>query len=441
MFYEAENQDFIPFDAEDILDIPREARSDGGDTGPSFAEPEADFPPTGPARSSRASGSSGDVDLRTDQTSWDDFAMRGSARSEAKRLKMMLPWGQRGHLSFPQPKLGGSLGTMLSIPELHLRALTEPLPSPGPSSTERFSRETISRVKGVRTQQSDEDMRNLGIKKLVSLLLVDPAATRLGRTIVREADIPIDEALIKQSVDHAFAGKASSTIYKRACSLVRYEYWQRSTYGYSSPFRTSEVEVYEYLTSLDSEGVGATAASNFVESLRFIDGVAKLIKCDLKEILSPRVVGLAHKLYLEKKPLLQKDPMPAHAIEKLEHLIIKKKDPVQAVILGQLIFCYHSGARWSDGSNLRKMDLQVQGSFSLLVGESLSSKTTRAKEAKTRFLCRSSLSEQACQGVIGARLGLMLGRSSLQTTRSRSCRASHAGVGIGRLSPWVHQRP
>ena len=120
--------------------------------------------------------------------------------------------------------------------------------------------------------------------------------------------------------------------------------------------------------------------------MRFIDGVAKLIKCDLKDILSPRVVGLAHKLYLEKKPLLQKDPMPANAIEKLERLIVKKKDPVQAVILGQLIFCYHPGARWSDSSNLRKMELQVQGDVSFLVGESLSSKTTRAKEAKTRFL-------------------------------------------------------
>ena len=186
--------------------------------------------------------------------------MRGSARTEAKRLRLMLPWDHRGHLSLPQQKLSGSLGTMLSIPELHLRGLSEPLPSPGPSSTEMFSRETIARVKRVRTQQSDEDMRNVGIKKLVSLLLIDPAAI-LGRTLVPEAEALVNETQIRQSVDHAFASKASSTIYKRACSLVRYEYWQRSTYGHSSPFRTSEIEVYGYLTSLEAEGAGQPRTS------------------------------------------------------------------------------------------------------------------------------------------------------------------------------------
>lgn len=74
--------------------------------------------------------------------------MVGSARSEAKRLRSMLPWDQKGYLSLPQPRLRSSLNAMLSIPELHLRGLSEPPPSLDQDPSEMFSRETISKVKG-----------------------------------------------------------------------------------------------------------------------------------------------------------------------------------------------------------------------------------------------------------------------------------------------------
>lgn len=89
---------------------------------------------------------------------------------------------------------------------------------------------------------------------------------------------------------------------------------------------------------------------------------------------------------MEKKPLSQRDPMPGNVVERLERLMLEKDDVAQLAILGQLLFCFHAGARWNDDINLRKMEVCTKGDISLIVGESLGSKTTRAKEAKTRFL-------------------------------------------------------
>lgn len=235
---------------------------------------------------SRARSSSG---KHFDPSSWESFAMIGNTRSEAKRIRSLLPWDARNHLKIPQAHLTDSLNRMLSIPELHLHGLSEPQPSPEQMPSEAFERDTISKVKRVRTQRSDEDLHNLGIKKLISLLLIDPASTQLGLTIVPVANGRVDKCLVEQSVDHAFSRKASSTIDKRACSLVRFEKWQQETRGHSCPFRINEHDVYEYLLlSLEAAGAGATSPSSSLESLRFVDGVAKLVKCDLKAVISPR---------------------------------------------------------------------------------------------------------------------------------------------------------
>lgn len=141
-----------------------------------------------------------------------------------------------------------------TVPALQLSTLK----SPGRSeqcSPDHFEKETIHKIRKT-VQRSDDDLRNLGVQKLLkNLILLDLASTRLGTILVpsepdmKEGSIDIiDESFIKQSVEHAFSSKAS-TIYKRACALCRFTSWQRNSFGHASPFRLAEA--YENLRSLE----------------------------------------------------------------------------------------------------------------------------------------------------------------------------------------------
>lgn len=136
--------------------------------------------------------------------------------------------------------------------------------------------------------------------------------------------------------------------------------------------------MYRYMNHLDSEGAGATAASGFLEALRFLDGVAIFQMADLNAALSPRVTGYAQ--------LRQRDPLPGSIVAELERLLIRKTDQVQVCILGQLLSCFHSASRWGDSQKLQKLHLEKSSEASLVVGEALVSKTSLTKEAKTRLL-------------------------------------------------------
>ena len=111
-----------------------------------------------------------------------------------------------------------------------------------------------------------------------------------------------------------------------------------------SPLRLKEFDVYSYLGHLESEKAGPTAASGFIEAVRFLDSVAVLTFADLDKVLSPRVTGFAHQQFLRKAPLHQKDPIPCLLVAEMDRLLMKKIDKVQVCILGQLLWCFHAAS-------------------------------------------------------------------------------------------------
>ena len=153
-----------------------------------------------------------------------------------------------------------------------------------------------------------------------------------------------------------------------------------------SPLRLKEFDVYSFLGHLEDDRAGATSASGFIEALRFLDGVAVFIQTDLQKVLSPRVTGYAHQQFLRKAPLKQKDPIQCGIVAELERLLLRKTDPVQVCVVGQLLWCFHSASRWSDSLKLQRVTLEHSQSVTLVIGEALGSKTSLTKEAKTRLI-------------------------------------------------------
>ncbi|CAE7402418.1 unnamed protein product, partial [Symbiodinium sp. CCMP2456] len=92
-------------------------------------------------------------------------------------------------------------------------------------------------------------------------------------------------------------------------------------------------------------------------------------------------------MHVLKAPLKQKSPLTRGQVENLELFVIRASSR-HACIAGQLLFCFHSGARWRDLQTLRHVDLEIDPATgdALVYGEALTSKTTITAKAKTTLL-------------------------------------------------------
>ena len=313
------------------------------------------------------------------QTSWKRFAQTELVASEVRNLKQARLMSLND--SFLAESPFASMSPMFAMSEEGLNILTQ---HPESGHDSRGSEEAIQRlsyVRRIRIARSDDDLRDASISKLKKIILLEPATTRLGELLVPVSTRPLSEFEIRRSLEQAFSKKSSNTLYKRACALSRYIEWFLLLNHRGSPLRLKEFDIYSYLGHLENERAGATAASSFLEALRFLDLVAVLTCADLGRILSPRVTGFAHQQFLRKAPLKQKDPVPC-----LEKLLLRQEDKVQICILGQLLWCFHAASRWSDALRLQSLKLEKVKDVALITGEALGSKTSMTKETQTRLL-------------------------------------------------------
>ena len=318
------------------------------------------------------------------QTAWKRFAQTELQMDELRNIKQARVMSLSE--SFSNESFGNSLSSMLSMSSNSLKFLTQ---HPEADPEARDSLDAIQRltyVRRVRIARSDDDLRDASLTKLKSILLMDPTTTRLGELLVPVSSKPLSDHDIRKSLEQAFSKKSSNTLYKRACALTRYVEWFLLLNHRGSPLRLKEFDIYSYLGHLESGKAGATAASSFLEALRFLDSVAVLTCADLGLVLSPRVTGFAHQQFLRKAPLKQKDPMPCLVVAELEKLLLRQEDSVQTCILGQLLWCFHAASRWSDSMRLQCLKLEKIKDVALVTGEALGSKTSVTKEAQTRLL-------------------------------------------------------
>ena len=322
--------------------------------------------------------------IPVNQTSWKRFAQTELVASEVRNLKQARMMSLND--SFLAESPFASMSSMFAMSEEGLNILTQ---QPESSPDVRGSEEAIQRlsyVRRVRIARSDDDLRDASISKLKKIILLEPATTRLGELLVPVSTRPLSEVEIRKSLEQAFSKKSSNTLYKRACALSRYVEWFFLLNHRGSPLRLKEFDIYSYLGHLENERAGATAASSFLEALRFLDSVAVLTCADLGRILSPRITGFAHQQFLRKAPLKQKDPVPCLVIAELEKLLLRQEDKVQICILGQLLWCFHAASRWSDALRLQSLKLEKVRDVALITGEALGSKTSMTKETQTRLL-------------------------------------------------------
>ncbi|CAE7659309.1 unnamed protein product [Symbiodinium necroappetens] len=247
------------------------------------------------------------------------------------------------------------------------------------------------RLKNVRLERCDEDERNYALKKLKATVLLDPAASGLGLSLVKQTGALEADEVVSASFCDAFSAKAAGTLTKRASSLQRLVL-QLYNQGVESPWRMSEADLYNALTALRDNGCGATAPAHILESLRFLHAIVCFQCIDLEAVISARCKGLAHSSFLGKAPLKQRDPLSCSQVKALEGIMVKV-GAVEQCILGQVLFCVHAVCRWKDAQRIRSLELLGSGESQVLFGDALGSKTALSKEAKTKFTPYAALAQ------------------------------------------------
>ena len=211
-------------------------------------------------------------------------------------------------------------------------------------------------LKRARRELPDEDLRRVALIKLQGIIMADLGATHLGCSLKQMAAAGNQESEIWQSFMDTFRMKASSTLHKRASSLVRLTKLLQLQ-GVSRPLRLTEEQLYEVICTLRRDGAGATSAQHLIEALYFLSGTVQFKAIDIQTTISVRCKGAARDLFLTKNPLEQKAPLRVDQVRWLESYILQAPN-VEACILGQLLFCIHTCCRWTDSQKIKHIEVE-----------------------------------------------------------------------------------
>ena len=185
--------------------------------------------------------------------------------------------------------------------------------------------------------KSEDDLRAAALKKLRKIILFEAEASALGSSLMAAGSHLTEESEITMTFQHAFAGKATGTLNKRAGSLLAFSegVW---TSMHLSPLRFNEGILCRYLLMLQSRAAAATKGKHTLEALRFLNGIANLRFVDLTEAISARCAGLARQMELTKRILVQASPLTSDQVYALEKLVCETDSLHVKVIAGYLLF-------------------------------------------------------------------------------------------------------
>ena len=236
----------------------------------------------------------------------------------------------------------------------------------------------------------DDELRSRALNRFKILVCMDLTATGIGKSMlncVGNLDCHTD---VLQVLEDSLASKATGTLLKRASSLWRWASWLVSP-NKGICFDQTEATVYEYMNHLRDNRSAPTSASHFVEAVRFAEQVFKLLKVNVQTVLTSRVTGAAHNMFLQKRKLKQAPAFSVGAVSAFEDLCNHDERPHVRAICGSILFCIFACVRWFDAMRIESISLDKCITMALLEAATSKHKTSMTKETKTMLLPFTSL--------------------------------------------------
>ena len=241
------------------------------------------------------------------------------------------------------------------------------------------------RIAKHRINVAEDELRTKALNQFKVLISMDLDATQLGQSIsnvLGTIDVSVDPLQVLQD---AMSSKATGTLLKRASSIWRFACWLEHE-NLGTCFNQTERVLYDYMNHLRDTGSAATSASHFVGSLRFCNQMFKFKKMDILSVLSARVTGASHAMFLKKRKLTQAPAMPLAAVQTFERICLYSPDVHKRVIAGALMFCIFACVRWFDAMRIEELTSDTFDNIVILEAATRLHKTSMSKEAKTRLL-------------------------------------------------------
>ena len=247
-----------------------------------------------------------------------------------------------------------------------------------------ISKFAVKRIAAAKCVVPEDEMLARCLNQIKNLLLLDLQGTEVGLTLCNLAG-GLDESVdVLQVLKDCFAKKATATILKRTSALWTLAGWMLEN-EQTTVWDITESQLYSYMCYLRDNQAAPTKASHLVEALNFFDSTLRFKKTVCRTILSPRVQGAAHAMYLEKRKL-KVPQLTVAAVKALEIICTSKTNLLRSAISGALLFCIFAAARWSDFARLENLWTDRCGDLVLVEAETSRHKTSKSKEAKTRLL-------------------------------------------------------
>ena len=225
---------------------------------------------------------------------------------------------------------------------------TKSLPVPHPE----FARK---RLKLASMNTEPDAVRLNCLRKLRTMVLLDPATSELAQSLVDAAGRLVDESVITRSFVDCFAPKATSTILKRTTHLWGYcAFVTERQLGSCLEF--SEPVLYQYLNHMRDSHRGATASASFLQSINFLHGTVRLTVFMGGIVLSSRCTGLAKSEAARKRVTKQSSVLTTDQVWRLERFVVENSPSYLSTIGGHILFCLYSCARWGDSMALDKIE-------------------------------------------------------------------------------------
>ena len=239
-----------------------------------------------------------------------------------------------------------------------------------------------------RFAKSDDALLSGALRKLRNLILFCPGDSQLGRALVNKAGSLIAEDVLQKSLKDSVSGKAVSTVVKRVSDYNKFaEYLV--TVCHKRPLCPDEATFYRYVCHMQSSGFGATAGGTLLKAWAFFRYTFGIDAESQSALISGRVRGVVNNMFAAKRKLEQAPPIPADYVYKMEYFMRTGNDDRLRTIVGFLLFCIYSCARFGDAAKADPRALEFQQSSSAdltLVEIGLSEYKTATGERKAVLL-------------------------------------------------------
>ena len=254
-------------------------------------------------------------------------------------------------------------------------------------------------VQGVKRKRAYESVVNglsddslaVQIAKWLEILELALTCSTVGQQVATECERGPGGPEAAELLRDVFASRSTRTLSTRACAILLYLKWvAKNAPTGSRPFPYQEALVYRYLRWMASSGAAPTRGSSFLKAVNFTVHVLGFHIQD-GMMQSARIIGCAHRLFLTKRPLCQKDALTVAMVSVLELASCVCRLARARALAGYCCFLLYGRLRVSDGGRIKDVvDTTAIGPDGLergfLEARALATKTGTTKEKKTTFL-------------------------------------------------------